>query len=60
MAIKRLKDFVVHNDGLYHRGTGVVLGQALSLAEAKEELFPTHDISCEENDINLYTCLQRQ
>lgn len=56
------KDFkyvvvVVVNDELHHRSSGGMLSQAFSLSGAKVELH-LHDLSCRENDIFLYRCLE--
>lgn len=53
MAAENLKNFIVGNAKLYHRGSGRVLAQAFSLTEAKEDIHRIYDISYGENDINL-------
>lgn len=49
-----LKDFAIVNRELDFPGIGTVMALALSMAKAKEEQQHVHDISCGNNDINLY------
>lgn len=60
MDTKDLKEFILINGELYHRGTGGVLIRALSQTEAKDELHQIHDLLCGENEIILYRHMQRQ
>lgn len=51
---KNLKDFVVVNNELHHRGSKGILARCLSLVEEKEELHEVLKLPYDNNDVSLY------
>lgn len=59
MVVRKLKDFTLI-DGDYFQGNNRVFAHDIFNVASKEELKCIHDLSCRNNDVNLYKHLQRR